>query len=210
MLREKPSVHSSSHWPLRVVREGVISWSVPSESEPKRIPLCVSYAALSCGKRDRRHGMYRAIWMIAALAGCAGAPAREAPATDVLVPSAPVLTGEGNPSATPEAGEAMQVRAAKPVDGVSLGPLDRARVESTRAATQQIGAAVALWRSDHGDACPRFDDLVRDQVIAPNTSAKDPWGTPYDIECTGKGARVRSAGPDTRRETPDDVLASAP
>ncbi len=151
------------------------------------------------GRRARRYGVHGAIWMIAGLAGCASAPAREAPATDVVVPSAP-----STPKATPDAGEATRV-SPLPEREASLGPLDRARVESTRAATQQIGAAVALWRNDHGDKCPRFEELVRDQVLAPNTSAKDPWGTPYDIECSGDGVRIRSAGPDARRDTPDDV-----
>jgi hypothetical protein len=52
--------------------------------------------------------------------------------------------------------------------------------------------------------CPTIDDLVRAGLIS-RLHTSDAWGTVYAIECESDDIRARSAGPDRRFQTPDDV-----
>ena len=59
-----------------------------------------------------------------------------------------------------------------------------------------------------GDAaCPTIDALIASQMIEA-VRADDPWGVRYEVICKGdEVSGARSAGPDRRMGTSDDVLA---
>jgi hypothetical protein len=68
--------------------------------------------------------------------------------------------------------------------------------------------AYPMWAVDYPDReCPR--DLLEVNRYAPNLHAVDPWGSPYQFQCGRqwniRGLLVRSAGPDARFDTTDDL-----
>jgi hypothetical protein len=48
-------------------------------------------------------------------------------------------------------------------------------------------------------------DLVDKHVQSASTTSKDPWGTPFEIECGDVEPTVKSAGPDKQLNTEDDI-----
>jgi hypothetical protein len=59
----------------------------------------------------------------------------------------------------------------------------------------------------HEEACPQTIDELSPFV---NDAARDSWGTALELRCGGgiRGAYVRSAGPDRRFETGDDITSN--
>lgn len=53
--------------------------------------------------------------------------------------------------------------------------------------------------------CPTIDDLVDDDSVN-SGQAKDEWGTPLQVSCTGESIEVRSAGRDKALGTEDDLF----
>lgn len=67
------------------------------------------------------------------------------------------------------------------------------------------GAVKSYWVSaDTGD-CPTFADLVRGRALDEDSPRKDPWGTPWRIECSEDRVSVSSDGPDRKSGTDDDI-----
>lgn len=69
-----------------------------------------------------------------------------------------------------------------------------------------IDQAAQLYRVQHRGTCPA--DL---EALASATKTRlhmlDPWGTAYDLSCPDSAhIRVRSAGPDTKIGTDDDIV----
>lgn len=74
--------------------------------------------------------------------------------------------------------------------------------------TDALHAAARAWFWEgYGPACPSVARLEADGFLDPRQPAVDPWGTPFDIACDGRRVRVRSAGPDRRLDTADDIGA---
>lgn len=99
---------------------------------------------------------------------------------------------------------------------IGLDAYTRLRPKPSKAGTAQaegraVRQAAELFVSliDVRDVCPDVDDLVRAKLLAPQ-KADDPWGTPYRVRCAGSHVSVRSAGPDRRFGTADDVDPDAP
>jgi len=69
--------------------------------------------------------------------------------------------------------------------------------------------AFPQWaQANHEELCPRsIDDLLE---FSSRDNALDPWGTKLDLRCGPgyRGAYVRSAGPDGRFETVDDISSN--
>lgn len=109
-------------------------------------------------------------------------------------------------SASPEAPTSA---AAPPGSGAlaSLGLIDKARMDAARPQAEAESAAVQLWRATHDDSCPSHEVLVRDRMIDENKGPEDPWGTRLSITCADDAITVRSAGPDRKLGTSDDVVA---
>jgi hypothetical protein len=55
--------------------------------------------------------------------------------------------------------------------------------------------------------CPTMASLIAAGKVDEDSSAFDPWGHPYLIECYPRAVVVRSAGPDETWNTEDDVSA---
>ena len=54
-------------------------------------------------------------------------------------------------------------------------------------------------------ACPGVAQLVSDGVLDADSAAKDPWGTPWRIECNDNKVTVSSNGKDRIVGTGDDI-----
>jgi type II secretion system (T2SS) protein G len=78
------------------------------------------------------------------------------------------------------------------------------RVKMALLGIREIDTAIARYQIDQS-RCPRtLGDLVAGQYV----SAKglvDPWGGPFQFNCTDDDAHVVSAGPDGTFGTADDV-----
>ena len=119
--------------------------------------------------------------------------------------------------------DAREVRAcfrSRPPDVpmLALASFQRAPVIATHGelelAKREVAAyafeAFPRWALNNVDrACP--DRLLELNREMPSLHAVDPWGTPYQFLCGAQhrvtGLRVRSAGPDHRFETPDDLAS---
>jgi hypothetical protein len=72
-------------------------------------------------------------------------------------------------------------------------------------AARQVLAATEAWQTEHGDGCPTLSELVEDGRLDSDARTDDAWGNRFRIICDGPRATVRSAGPDGRAGTPDDL-----
>jgi len=69
--------------------------------------------------------------------------------------------------------------------------------------------AFPQWAIDHIDAhCPKSLDEL--SPLLQRESSLDAWGTPLEMRCGEpiRGAYIRSAGPDGRFETSDDITSN--
>jgi hypothetical protein len=91
---------------------------------------------------------------------------------------------------------AASVRAATPdVTGETRG----------NARLLQRGMIAALAKDEN--QCPTFDALRAAGLIARDVPLRDAWGGEFRGYCNDEGmAQVRSAGPDGRFDTPDDIV----
>jgi hypothetical protein len=78
-------------------------------------------------------------------------------------------------------------------------------VFATRDQTRAVIAAAGIHLAEHPGMCPSAADLVREGLLNPSSSAHDPWGQSFAIECVGEIVRVCSAGPDGHSGTLDDI-----
>lgn len=128
--------------------------------------------------------------------GCSGSAGSQQGPTEVVLP-------EASAAATSSASTEPQERAP-----AELSASDRARVESTGTTVKVIEMGVELWRATHDDLCPTVEQLVRDRVLDPKPAvANDPWGTAFTIQCSDEAVSVRSAGPDRKLGTADDIVS---
>ena len=88
---------------------------------------------------------------------------------------------------------------------VSRCAIPEASTDTAKKDVVLIDQAAQLYRMQHRGACP--PDL---EALAKATKAKlqldDPWGTDYDLSCPDSTrSLVRSAGPDKKLGTADDI-----
>lgn len=67
------------------------------------------------------------------------------------------------------------------------------------------GAVKSYWVTTSSGDCPTFADLVKQRALDEDSPRKDPWGTPWRIECSEEQVSVGSDGPDRKQGTEDDV-----
>ena len=75
--------------------------------------------------------------------------------------------------------------------------------DSMRVDMLTIKSMVIDLRGARSD-CPTVEQLVADRRLSQGST--DAWGTTYVVECSGAKVAVRSAGPDKKLKTDDDVL----
>jgi len=66
-------------------------------------------------------------------------------------------------------------------------------------------AVKQYWVSSTNPDCPTFADLVKERALDEDSPRKDPWGSPWRIECADEQVSVGSDGPDKKPQTEDDV-----
>jgi hypothetical protein len=100
--------------------------------------------------------------------------------------------------------------------GKAGGSMDEFQDAKVKTAKVQIGKfafeAYGQWISTHPEAQPPCPASISDLTpFMMSDDVHDPWGTPYTLECVpsqqGKGydLRVKSAGPDGKMGTDDDL-----
>ena len=70
---------------------------------------------------------------------------------------------------------------------------------------RRVLGAVEAWQSENPSGCPSLSVLVESGYLGEEVRVDDPWGTRFRIMCSGTSTSVRSAGPDGRFGTADDV-----
>ncbi len=87
---------------------------------------------------------------------------------------------------------------------------EEAKKTHTRTMVRTLRRAVQGYRTLKGVAiCPSFLELVEVGAVDEDSPVADPWGSPWEVECSGARVVVRSLGPDTTSETEDDIVAPA-
>ena len=94
--------------------------------------------------------------------------------------------------------------------GVTAAIVARASTVDPKAVSDEAGrrvlAAVEAWQSEKPEGCPSLTGLADSGYLQSDARTDDAWGTRFRIACSGTSATVRSAGPDGRFGTPDDVV----
>jgi hypothetical protein len=80
-------------------------------------------------------------------------------------------------------------------------------IGSAKVALSTARSATLIWRSAHPtSSCPTVEQLKAEHVLDSGYNAKDAWGTPLELRCDGDEISGRSAGPDRRWGTEDDIF----
>jgi hypothetical protein len=87
---------------------------------------------------------------------------------------------------------------------------DRGSRQQAHVDARTIQAVAEKYVIDHPGRCPTMLVLRDEKEISPSSIITDPWGATYTIECLGDDVVVRSAGPDGKPNTPDDLVAPEP
>jgi Type II secretion system (T2SS), protein G len=98
---------------------------------------------------------------------------------------------------------------------VSVPELIEALNESKRKLTavsfEKLGAGIAAYRQRNGSAPAAGDIKALSDVLHPqymkDLVLEDGWGRLIEVESSGSGLRLRSAGVDGQRGTPDDIVS---
>jgi len=84
----------------------------------------------------------------------------------------------------------------------------KSRVDSALLNAQGFRNATNAWKlHTNSDDCPTPTRLIDDRMLDRGASPRDPWGNDFAIECDDGGVTVKSAGPDRRPGTADDIIA---
>jgi general secretion pathway protein G len=87
----------------------------------------------------------------------------------------------------------------------------KAQYDMAATNARKIRLAVPLWWTEHDpSSCPEIGQLVSDGVLDQDSPAKDPWGTPWRIECSDQKVTVSSNGRDKVAGTNDDIRVPPP
>lgn len=77
------------------------------------------------------------------------------------------------------------------------------KLQTAQAEVQAIHTAVKQRRDRAAGDCPGVEKLRAAGEV--DAGAKDPWGAPYNVQCSATDTTVASPGPDGKAATPDDV-----
>ncbi|MDB4997358.1 MAG: hypothetical protein JWM74_4790 [Myxococcaceae bacterium] len=98
-------------------------------------------------------------------------------------------------------------RDATPRDPAPRAPLAASSPEDvTRERARVLHRGMTTWRTKDPDRCPTFADLQAAGIVAKDAPLIDAWGVELRGYCNETTSLVRSAGPDRRIDTPDDVV----
>ena len=87
----------------------------------------------------------------------------------------------------------------------------RAQKDSDTAVTsaQRVLNAAEEWKKTEGaegsEGCPTLSQLQHERFLSREAPVEDPWGNRFKIQCSVEDLSVRSAGPDQKTGTSDDV-----
>ena len=96
------------------------------------------------------------------------------------------------------------VAAAASVSGIKV--LGSSQKKTAHNDVRTIRAAVRTWwLTSDPSRCPTLKELVAEGILDPDGHQSDPWGTAFAIACDQREAIVRSAGPDRKLDTEDDI-----
>jgi general secretion pathway protein G len=92
---------------------------------------------------------------------------------------------------------------------VALGVMQHfKKAKETTARTDAIAvreAVKAWWFMNESESCPTMTELVSSGVLDAISPKKDPWGSPWHIDCAGSAVTVSSDGADRTEGTADDI-----
>jgi Type II secretion system (T2SS), protein G len=85
------------------------------------------------------------------------------------------------------------------------------RFNSTQISIQEVEKALKMYASQHGGKLPdTLDEMLHFENLACTDFAPevllDSWGTPFDYQRDGTTFKLRSAGPDLKLNTSDDII----
>jgi hypothetical protein len=78
-------------------------------------------------------------------------------------------------------------------------------IGATKVALGTARSATVIWQQDFPDACPTIAQLKAARVLDTGFNEKDVWGNPLELTCDKEEIRARSAGPDRKLGTDDDI-----
>lgn len=99
-------------------------------------------------------------------------------------------------------GLAIALVATIAVIGKASSPNDQ---DLAKSAARRVLTAASAWQSDNGGGCPTITALIEDGKLGSDDRVDDSWGNRFRVVCDGSATAVRSAGPDEKLGTPDDI-----
>jgi hypothetical protein len=136
------------------------------------------------------------------------------PSVPYRASAGPVLGSLGSPRASAWAIAGNMARLGLAATATTLwfatwdcGPRPRhSEIAAARTALATARQATVIWRQGFPDApCPTVDQLKAAKVLDVGFNSKDPWGNAIELTCDGAEIRARTAGPDRRLGTTDDI-----
>ena len=98
------------------------------------------------------------------------------------------------------------------VAATTYGYLEKAKRQTAWSQISVFKGAISQFEMEVGRLPKDLQELVYEgdenwpgPFLDADTVPKDPWGSSYIMENTGKRIRIRSAGPDMQPETDDDL-----
>ncbi len=85
-------------------------------------------------------------------------------------------------------------------------PTCPSKVDLAKTSLRTLRNAVSLFVIEHPDVCPDLDALVSAGALERTMRRRDPWHTPYIIECAPLEIRISSAAMDRTLNTDDDLM----
>lgn len=93
--------------------------------------------------------------------------------------------------------------------GVALSVVpqfSKAQRETALTGGRTMRRAVQSWQMLNGEVtCPTVSMLIEQKMLDRGMKTDDPWGQPYEFNCSDDEVWVLSYGPDKKKGTKDDV-----
>ncbi len=92
--------------------------------------------------------------------------------------------------------------------------INNSKTSQARAEMQMIAAALERFRAKRGSYITSKNHAVLIDLLSPDFLSRiirvDPWQRPYEYDGTSDHFTLRSAGPDRKPNTPDDIVLNGP
>jgi hypothetical protein len=92
---------------------------------------------------------------------------------------------------------------------ICVVPRHTSYIAGAKTQLNTVRSATLVWRSGHPE-CPSIAQLKADSILDSSFNDKDPWGNLIELTCESDEIIARTAGPDRKKGTDDDIQIPVP